>query len=134
MNTALLINKFQGGDVISVERATNIIRDLSINLQINKSYCNEHEDTLTEKEKQQNQEKSNKIQDEIDYYKTRIFYVQQTYQDDEQNQYGYSAIPKTHSDEEHVLPLEEENRQLKQQVANLEATICTLYQLLLDKK
>lgn len=134
MNTALLIKNFQGSSVISVEGATNRIRDLTITLQTNKSYCNQHQETLTEKEKQQHQEKSKTIQDEIDYYKTRIFYVQQTYQDDEQSQYGYSVIPKTPSDEEHVLPLEEEIRRLKQQVASLEGTISTLFQLLLDKK
>ena len=130
MNTALLIKIFQGSSVISVEGATKRIQDLTINLQTNKSYCNRHEETLTEKEKQQHQEKSKTIQDEIDYYKTSIFYVQQTYQDDEQSQYGYSVIPKTPSV---ALPLEEEIRLLKQQVASLEETISVLIRLLSEK-
>ena len=130
MNTALLIKIFQGSGVISVEGATKRIQDLTINLQTNKSYCSHHEETLTEKEKQQYQEKSKTIQDEIDYYKTSIFYVQQTYQDDEQTHYGYSLIPKTPSV---AVPLEEEIRLLKQQVANLEGAISVLIRLLSEK-
>jgi hypothetical protein len=116
MNTALLIKHFLDPRFISIEGASTKIQDLNTNLQTIQSYCNHHEETLTEKEQTQQQEKSKKIQDEIDYYKTSIFCAQQTYQDDEHSPFGYSLIePIVHGDEK-----DEEIRLLKQQVARLE--------------
>lgn len=117
MNTAPLIKHIQDPHYISIEGASKKIQDLNINLQTIQSYCHRHQDTFTEKEQTQQQEKSKKIQDEIDYYKTSIFYAQQTYQDDDQSPSGYSLILTTPSEGD---AKDEEIRLLKQQVARLE--------------
>ena len=114
MNTALFIKHFQRSNLITIEEASKKIQDLNTNLQTIQTYRNCHQETLTEKEKQQQEEKTKKIQDEIDYYKTSIFRVQQIYQDDEQSAYGYSLRPRTpsvsdsDSDEEEVSDSDEE--------------------------
>ena len=132
MNTAPLIKHFQDPRFISIEEASTKIRHLNTNLQTIQSYCNDHEDTLTEKEQTQQQEKTKKIQYEIDYYKTCIFYAQQTYQDDEQNPSGYSLIEKEVVRQSDATK-DEEIRLLKQQVTKLEGTVRVLSQLLSEK-
>jgi hypothetical protein len=111
MNTAPLIKHFQDHRcLISIVETSEKIQDLNSNLQSIQTYFNHHRETFTEKEKKQQQEKSKQIQDEIDYYKTSIFYAQQTYEDNEQSPYGYSlrvrtpSVSDSDSDEEKARP------------------------------
>jgi len=132
MNTALFIKHFQRSNLISIEEASKKIQDLNSNLQSIQTYFNHHRETFTEKEKQQQEEKSKQIHDELDYYKTSIFRVQQTYQDDEESPYGYSLRPRTpsvsdsDSDQEEARPVAATNP-LENKINGIEEVV---YQLI----